>query len=160
MRKKLDLREKIKKIGHEDSREHILKAKSTGEIELKEPDLRPEIEDFALELEGTKSEGTIVDSVFGERMDQILTVEGGKDVKWTAAVDSYAEKFASMIKEGLVEVKTRPPIYGARFQESSLLASHMDGYTFTLASYMTDFDKLVEIFTLALDKAREKTSPT
>ncbi|MEE9594467.1 MAG: hypothetical protein V3V92_03615 [Candidatus Hydrothermarchaeales archaeon] len=160
MRKKLDMLEKIKQISQEGGGKNILRPVNAEAVELPEPTIEePDIKDFELELPGLRTDASVVDRALGERLDQILVMESGSDVKWTATVDAYAEKFASMVREGLTEIKTRPPIYGVRFQESSLLVSHMNGYTFTLASYQTDFDKLVEIFTTALNKARDKLGP-
>lgn len=151
----MDLSKKIKQITGEREGP-ILKALKAEEIELREPKRGPEIEAFELDLGESRGSVSVVDRLGGGRLDQILSIEGGKDVKWTATEDKHAEKFASLVKEGLAQVKTRPPIFGAKFKESSILVSHMDGYTFTLASYQAGFEKLVEIFTLALSKAREK----
>ncbi len=156
MRKKLDLSEKIKKIAQESVAKPLLKVVKPEELELKEPKTGPSIEDFELELEGAKSGVPMVDTARRDRLDQVMTVQEGTEIKWTASLDPYAEKFASMVKEGFTVIKTEPPIFGARFKESSILASHMEGYTFTLASYQTEFEKLVDIFTGALNKAREK----
>ncbi len=160
MRKKLDMLEKIKQISQEGSGKSILKPVNAEDVELGKPTIDElDIKDFELDLSGSRTGASVVDRALGERLDQILVMESGSDIKWTATVDAYAEKFAAMVREGLTEIKTRPPIYGVRFQESSLLVSHMNGYTFTLASYETDFDKLVEIFTTALHKAGDKLAP-
>lgn len=156
MRKKLDLSEKIKKIAQEGGGKPLLKAVRPEELELEEPKMGHGIEEFELVLEGAKSGVPVVETTKGERLDQVITMQEGKEVKWTASIDLYAEKFASMVREGLAEIKTQPPIFGARFKESSILASHMEGYTFTLASYQTEFEKLVDIFTIALNKSKEK----
>jgi len=159
LRKKLDLLKKIEKISNEGSGKNLLSAVDAEKVELIEPaKVETEIEDFELELDSVQGGASVVNKAFGERLDQILVMEGGNDVKWTASIDAYAEKFASMVREGLTLIKTKPPIYGTRFQESALLVSHMNGYTFTLASYETEFEKLVEIFTSALDKAQRKIS--
>ncbi|MEE8167265.1 MAG: hypothetical protein V3T58_00130 [Candidatus Hydrothermarchaeales archaeon] len=157
MRKKLDLREKLKMLSPEAAgTTPLLKAVNAAEIELGEPRTKPTLGDFELELDEITSKASFLDKTKGDRLEQILSLQGGNDIKWTALVDPFAEKFASMVSDGLTEIKTLPPIFGSRFTESSILASHIKGYTFTLASYEVDFDKLVEIFTAALKYAKEK----
>ncbi len=156
MRKKLDLAEKLKKLTNESKETPVLRAIDAAEIELRDPRSAPPIDDFELELEGATVVAPMLDKAMGEHLEQLLSLQGGKEVKWTASLDPYAEKFASMVEEGLLMMKTQPPVYGSRFRESAILASHMAGYTFTLASYEIEFDKLVEVFTSALKQAKEK----
>ncbi len=159
MRKKLDLLAKIKKISEEKPRGRLLRAVDIESVELKELPKTPELADFELKLEGAEGGAAVLARGRTERLEQILAL-GENTLKWTASPDANAENFASMIGEGLKEIKTNPPIFGSRFKESSILASHMDGYTFTLASYDVEFDKLVELFAGALEQAEGRLEDT
>ncbi len=156
MRKKLDLLEKIKKLSEEKGRGSLLRAVDVESIELKEPPKAPALADFELQIEGAEGAAAVLTRGRTERLEQILSLQGEKTVKWTASLDENAESFAAMIAEGLKEIKTNPPIFGSKYKESSLLASHMDGYTFTLASYDVEFDRLVELFADALGQSVTK----
>jgi hypothetical protein len=155
VRKKLDLREKLRKLSEERARSGpILRAKKIVEAPLK-PKLIS-IEELKFPSGLPLEEGEIVSSK--TRLEETLSHKENSqiEVKWTVAEDTYAEEFGSVVKEGFKQVKTHPPTYALEFEDGGIVASHMGAYTFILGSYNIKIDKLAEMLEFALNALKPK----
>ncbi len=89
-------------------------------------------------------------------LSQMLTAHKNteKVIKWTAKLDRDASEFYSLKEEGLMKMKSSPPVYGMEFDDGVVLATHMGDYTFIMGCYNFDVKTLVKIFAYGIDHAK------
>lgn len=159
VRKKLNIREKLKKLSEERKKEGpLLRAKRIYESR---PPTKPRllsIEELRMPQGVPLNRMDIITSK--DRLEETLALKENPDVqvRWTVAEDAYAEEFGSIVKEGFVQVKTRPPTYAYEYGDGGIAASHLGSYTFIIGSYNIKVEKLAEILEFALDSLKSKIS--
>lgn len=166
MRKRLDLREKLKKLTEGEGEEELaLKAKRPPAeaveevgLEYKPAKERP-IRDFEVpaNFQGLTSVSAFYDEEGIERLEQLLAIQATPDtaLKWTVMRDPYAEKLTVVVQEGLVQIKTHPSIFAAELKEAVLLTAHLGRYTFVLGCTNLDLDSAAEVFIALLRHMEE-----
>lgn len=174
MRKKLSLKERLKRLSLEGPKEDkpklILKAKKINGVgrsetdrtvsKEREPDIEHSptkkigpktIKNFEVlsgEVKGISGLTAVCDESGMERLSQILYLKDtpGVELRWTVIRDPSAEEFAMVIREGLRQIKTQPLIFGTELDDGVILASHRKEYTITLACYDLKIGEIVQIF--------------
>jgi len=155
VRKKLDLREKLRKLSEEKRRETaLLRAKKIVEIPQK-PKLLS-ISELSFPQGSPLKRSDIITSK--TRLEETLVHESNSEieVKWTVTEDAYAEEFGSAVREGFTQVKTHPPTYAFRYKEGGIVLSHLGAYTFVLGSYTLEIEKLSELLEFAIRVLKPK----
>ena len=166
MRKRLDLKEKLKKLTEGGGVEELaLKAKRppTEAVEEVGPEYKPAeerpIRDFEVpaNFQRLTSVSAFYDEEGIERLEQLLAIQDKPDaaLRWTVMRDPYAEKLTVVVQEGLVQIKTHPSIFAAELKEAVLLAAHLGRYTFVLGCTNLDLDGAAEIFVALLRRVEE-----
>lgn len=166
MRKRLDLKEKLKKLTEGGGGEELaLKAKRPPAEAVEEvgPEYKPAeerpIRDFEVpaNFQRLTSVSAFYDEDGIERLEQLLGIQATPDtaLKWTVMRDAYAEKLTLVVREGLVQIKTHPSIFAAELKDSVLLTAHLGRYTFVLGCTNLDLDGAAEIFIALLRHMEE-----
>ncbi len=147
--------------------EPILHVKKVEEIAEKKPDEIIEslidekrrltsISDLAIPSKKLSRLFKIETSFTEDSLSQMLTAHKNaeKVIKWTAKRDRDAQEFYSLKEEGLMKMKSGPPVYGMEFDDGAVLATHMGDYTFIMGCYNFDVKTLVKIFAYGIDHAK------
>jgi hypothetical protein len=176
IRKKLDLQERLKKVSEgifreregpllkaRRLREKLREAEGEGETEAPGKLVLPEYEGGAkrgireFEIPPTLTDLVSLDLSYDkagtEKLTQILTLKEDPEVqiKWTVTRDPYAEELALVVKEGMEQIKTHPPVFAAEFDEAVLICSHVGGYTFLFGIVGAGMNRGLQIFHRVLD---------
>lgn len=151
MRKKLDIAEKLTKLSEENE-----------ELKVTKPPIQPRplsIMDLVIPASAYElfSIEIAFDSREKEKVTQLLSLRENPEVKlkWTVFRDQDMKEFDWFKGEGLVQIRDDPPIYGREIDEGALVASHIGGYTFSMASYDLKTNDLEELFIFGLNNARK-----
>ncbi len=147
--------------------EPILHVKKAGEITEKKPDEIIEslidekrrltsISDLAIPSKKLSRLFKIETNFTEGSLSQMLTAHKNaeKVIKWTVKLDRDAQEFYSLKEEGLMKMKSSPPVYGMEFDDGAVLATHMGDYTFIMGCYNFDVKTLVKIFAYGIDHAK------
>jgi len=147
--------------------ESILHVKNAGEIAEKKPDEIIEsliddrrrltsMSDLAIPSKKLSRLFKVETSFTDTSLSQMLTAHKNaeKVIKWTAKLDRDSSEFYSLKEEGLMKMKSSPPVYGMEFDDGAVLATHMGDYTFIMGCYNFDVKTLVKIFAYGIDHAK------
>jgi hypothetical protein len=144
---KSEIDDMVSKIEH-DLDLKLPRAEKTGQKTIKNFEI-PSTE----EIKNIIGLAAVMDETEEKRLNQLLYLkdEPEAEPQWTVMRDQSAEEFAVIVKEGLRQFKTKPLIYGMEFDEGVILASHRDGFTFTLACYELEIAKMLQVFILIME---------
>lgn len=164
-RKVGEIEEGVKKKGVEESKERLYKVKGRKEeppTRVTKPPIQPKplsIKDLAIPASAYElfSIEIALDPTGKEKVMQLLSLRENPEVKlkWTVFRDPYMKEFDWLKREGLVQIRDDPLIYGREFDEGTLVASHIGDYTFSMGSYDLKTERLVELFIFGLNNARK-----
>ncbi len=144
---KSEIDEMVSKIEH-DLDLKLPRAEKAGQKTIKKFEI-PSNE----EIKSVIGLAAVMDETEEKRLNQLLYLkdEPEAEPQWTVMRDQSAEEFAVIVKEGLKQFKTKPLVYGMEFDEGVILASHRDGFTFTLACYELEIAKMLQVFILIME---------